>query len=645
MCGIVGFRSKNDFDKLREYLPSAASTLSYRGPDDSGLFFDEKNKIGLGHRRLAVIDLSSNAHQPMGSDDGTVWIVYSGETYNFKKLRKKLEEKGHFFKSNSDTEVVLKSYLEWGKDCFSGFIGMFAFAIWDGRKRELILARDRLGIKPLYYYFSEGNLLFASELKAIMAFKPFKRDIDPETIPLFLHYQYIPTPKTIFKNTYKLTPGHYLVYNGDDTISRAFSELPEIVNHSQSSSYQEEEKVLELDELLSNVILDHLVSDVPLGALLSGGVDSSVVVALMQKVSTTPIHTFTMGFREQAYNEAPWASKVAKHLGTDHTELYVTPKEALDVIPHLPEIYDEPFADSSAIPTYLVCRLTRSRVKVALSGDGGDEQFSGYVRYWSTKAMATGFQALPRPIKKALSLILKGIPSKWVERCYFPLREFFPQRFQVANFPDKWQKLISLMDNTEIEELYRMTICLWSEEDLIRLTRQTLSKGIYEEIFKQTEDWPLLSRMMRVDQRTYLPDAMMTKADRASMAVNLEVRVPLLDNRIVEYTSSLPEDLKFRNGTGKYLLKKLLTKYVPTKLFERPKMGFGVPIDSWFRSDLKPLLLDYLSPERIKKEGLFDHKFVENKTKEHLSGDFNHQYRLWSLLMWEMWRERWLDKT
>ena len=642
MCGIVGFRSKNDFNRLSESLPRALSSLAYRGPDDSGLFFDRKGEIGLGHKRLSVIDLSSNAHQPMGSDDGTVWIVYSGEVYNFKRLRKKLEEKGHSFKSNSDTEVVLKSYLEWGKECFSEFIGMFAFAIWDGRKRELILARDRLGIKPLYYYFNKGNLLFASELKAIMAFKPFKRDIDREAIPLFLHYQYIPAPKTIFKNTYKLTPGHYLVYNGDDTISRAFSELPEIANHPQSLRYQEEEKVLELDELLSNVILDHLVSDVPLGALLSGGVDSSVVVALMQKVSTTPIHTFTMGFREQAYNEAPWASKVAKHLGTDHTELYVTPKEALDVIPHLPEIYDEPFADSSAIPTYLVCRLARSQVTVALSGDGGDEQFSGYVRYWSTKAMATGFQALPQPIKKALSLILKGIPSKWVERCYLPLREFFPQRFQVANFPDKWQKLISLMDNTEIEELYRMTICLWSEEDLIRLTRQKLSKGIYEEIFKQTEGWPLLSRMMRVDQKTYLPDAMMTKAERASMAVNLEVRVPLLDNRIVEYTSSLPEELKYRNGTGKYLLKKLLAKYVPTELFERPKMGFGVPIDRWFRSDLKSLLLDYLSPERLKKEGIFDHAFVEEKIKEHLSGDFNHQYRLWSLLMWEMWREMWI---
>ncbi len=642
MCGIVGFRSKNDFHTLRESLHPAVSTLVYRGPDDSGLFFDEKNAIGLGHRRLAVIDLSSKAHQPMGSDDGTVWIVYSGEVYNFKVLRQKLEEKGHSFKSNSDTEVVLKSYLEWGKDCFSNFIGMFAFAIWDGRKGELVLARDRLGIKPLYYHFSLENFLFASELKALMAFKSFKRDIDLEAIPLFLHYQYTPTPKTIFKDTYKLTPGHYLIYNGKNLISKAFSELPEMVNYSRSFSYKEEEKVLELDELLGKVVSDHMVSDVPFGALLSGGIDSSLVVAFMQKASTSPVRTFTMGFEEQAYNEAHWASKVAKYLGTDHTELYITPKEAMDVIPRLPEIYDEPFADSSAIPTYLVCRLARSQVTVAISGDGGDEQFSGYVRYWSTQAMAKGFQRLPETIRKALAALFKTIPPLWVEGCYLPLREFLPQRFQVANFPDKWQKLISLMSSTEIQELYRMTICLWSEEDLIRLTGQTLSKGMFEETFKETEDWPLLSRMMRVDQKTYLPDAMMTKADRASMAVGLEIRVPLLDKRIVEYTSSLPEDLKYRNGTGKYLLKKLLARYLPAELFERPKMGFGVPIDTWFRSDLKSLLLDYLSSERLKNEGLFDYVFVEEKIKEHLSGDFNHQYRLWSLLMWEMWRERWI---
>lgn len=642
MCGIVGFRSRKDFNTLRESLPQAVSTLAYRGPDDSGLFFDEKNEIGLGHTRLAVIDLSSKAHQPMESDDGTVWISYSGEVYNFKELRHQLEQVGYHFKSNSDTEVVLKSYLEWGVDCFSRFFGMFALAIWDDRKNELILARDRLGIKPLYYYLSKGNLLFASELKALMAFKSFKRDIDLEAIPLFLHYQYIPTPRTIFKDTYKLTPGHYLVYNGKNLISKTFSELPEMINHSGSWSDREEEKVLQLDELLSKVVSDHMVSDVPLGALLSGGIDSSVVVAFMQKVSASPVRTFTMGFKEREYNEAPWASKVAKILGTNHTELYVTPKETLDVIPRLPEIYDEPFADSSAIPTYLVCQLARSQVKVALSGDGGDEQFSGYVRYWSTQAMAKVLQRLPGSIKRPLGVLLEGIPGHWVEKCYLPWRQLLPQRFRVANFPDKWQKLINLMGRTRIPDLYRMTICLWSEDDLIRLTEQTLSKGMFEKTFKETEGWPLLSRLMRVDQKTYLPDAMMTKSDRASMSASLEVRVPLLDDRILEYTSPLPEHLKYRNGTGKYLLKKLLARYVPKELFERPKMGFAVPIDRWFRSELKDLLLDYLSPERLRREGIFDHAVVEKIINEHLSGKVNHHYRLWSLLMWEMWRERWL---
>ncbi|MBW2078630.1 MAG: asparagine synthase (glutamine-hydrolyzing), partial [Deltaproteobacteria bacterium] len=625
------------FDALRGDLPQAVSALSYRGPDDSGLFFDEKSGVGLGHTRLAVIDLSEKAHQPMASDDVPVWMSYNGQVYNFKQLREHLAGRGHSFSSNSDT------YLEWGVDCFAKFTGMFALAIWDGRSGEVILARDRIGIKPLYYSYGNGTLLFASELKGLMAFESFKRDIDPEAIPLFLHYQYIPAPRTIFKDTFKLHPGRYLIFNGRDLISKAFSGLPDMGGHpSPLKKYEVEERAEELDEFLRTVVSDHLVSDVPLGALLSGGIDSSVVVAFMQKVSTSPVRTFTMGFKEKGYNEAPWASKVAEHLGTDHTELYVTPKEALDVIPSLPEIYDEPFADSSAIPTYLVCRLARSEVKVAVTGDGGDEQFSGYVRYWSTRAMAQGVQRIPGSVRKAISLLLRYVPPQFVERCYLPLRELLPQRFRVANFPDKWQKLINQMGNTELQELYRMTISLWSEREISDLTGEPLSKGTFEQAFKETDGWPLLSRLMRIDQKTYLPDAMMTKADRASMAASLEVRVPLLDNRIVAYTAALPENLKYRNGTGKYLLKKLLARYVPPTLFKRPKMGFGAPIDRWFRGDLKPLLLDYLSPERLKNEGLFDHEFVEDKIREHLSGTVNHHYRLWALLMWEMWREKWL---
>jgi asparagine synthase (glutamine-hydrolysing) len=366
-------------------------------------------------------------------------------------------------------------------------------------------------------------------------------------------------------------------------------------------------------------------------------------VALMQKVSSTPARTFSIGFREKGYNEAPWANKIAAHLKTAHTELYVTAEDAIEVIPRLPDFYDEPFADSSAIPTYLVSHLTRRQVTVALSGDGGDEQFAGYVRYWSTKAMAAGFSRFPQTLRKALALTLDLVPSSWAEKCYRPLYRYLPQSLRVANFHDKWQKLIKLMSRTDVSELYRMTICLWPADEIAVLLADRLPESQYEKSFAQTVDWPLLTRLMRVDQQTYLPDAMLTKVDRASMATSLEVRVPLLDHRVVEFTAGLPENLKFRNGNGKFLLKKLLSRYMPSDLFERPKMGFGIPIDQWLRAELKSLLMDYLSNERLKKEGLFDTAVVDQKVKEHLSGRTNHQYRLWSLLMWEMWRERWLD--
>ena len=643
MCGIVGFRTNRDFSRLRDALPEATSRLVHRGPDDTGLFFDQESGVGLGHRRLSVIDLSEAGRQPMASDDGMVNIVYNGEIYNFQEIRSTLAGHGHHFRTETDTEVILNAYMEWGMDCLTRFVGMFALALWDSRSRLLFLARDRLGIKPLYYHFTPGELIFASELKALMAFKGFPRDIDPDAVPLFLHYQYIPSPRTVFKDTFKLLPGRYAVFDGQDIRIRSYWELPHIDRTSKGRDRSEEDVFTELDHLLTQAVSDRLVSDVPLGALLSGGIDSSIVVALMQKVNTSPVRTFSIGFNEPAYNEAPWALKVAEHLGTDHTDFYVTPKEAMDVIPRLPEIYDEPFADSSAIPTFLVSRLARSQVTVALSGDGGDEQFCGYVRYWSTRAMATAFQRIPGPAKEGLGLVLDKIPPTWVERCYLPWRRFLPQRFRLANFPDKWEKFIKLLGQTSIQDLYRMTICLWSEKELDRLMGRDIRDCQYEEIFRETGNWPLLSRLMRVDQKTYLPDAMLTKVDRASMAVGLEVRVPLLDHRVVEFTSTLPDGLKYKRGRGKYLLRRLLARYVPEELFERPKMGFGVPIEDWFRGELKEMLLDYLSPERLIKEGLFDHNLVEEKIKEHLSGKANHQYRLWALLMWEMWRERWLE--
>ena len=642
MCGIVGFRSIKQFQALQEFLPEAVAKLRHRGPDDSGLFFDEPYGIGLGHRRLSIIDLTEAGRQPMSSDDGTVHIVYNGEVYNFKEIRETMKKKGHGFKSNTDTEVILKSYIQWGIECLQRFVGMFSLAIWDGRNQCLYLARDRLGIKPLFYYFDKKHLLFASELKGLMAFKIFEREVEHDSISLFLHYQYVPSPKTIFKNTYKLLPGNYLKFDGKQLSTNVYWSPPHGTESVSSTAMDEEKQVQQLEDLLTQAVDARLISDVPLGALLSGGIDSSLIVALMQKVSSTPVRTFSIGFYEEGYDEAPWAAKVAGHLDTDHTELYVTPQEAMEVIPSLPEIFDEPFADSSAIPTCLVCQMARDHVTVALSGDGGDEQFSGYVRYWSTQAVATRLKHLPGSVKSAAAALLGTIPYRWVERCYLPWSQYLPQRFRVANFPDKWQKLIQLLDQATIADIYRMTVCLWSKDEVLQLMGKYLPESQYEKTFSETEDRPILSRLMQVDQKTYLPDAMLTKVDRASMATSLEIRVPLLDHRVVEYTALLPDDLKYRNGTGKYLLKKILTRYLPANLLERPKMGFGVPIDRWFRKELKDLLLDYLSPKRLKKEGLFDHTLVEDRLKEHISGQMNHQYRLWALLVWEMWRERWL---
>ncbi len=643
MCGLVGFKSQKGFEKLSEDLPEAVSCLHSRGPDDSGLFFDRDSGVGLGHRRLAVLDLTEAGRQPMASDDGKIHIIHNGEIYNFKEVRKELEEYGHRFRSATDTEVVLKAYIQWGIDCLNHFVGMFAFALWDARERRLFFARDRLGIKPLYYYYKSGIFVLSSELKALMKFRCFERNVDDETIPLFLHYQYIPAPRSVFRNTFKLLPGHYGVFEREDLKIRPYWKLPEVKSVSRNAGLCEENVLGELDRILTRSVSERLVSDVPLGALLSGGIDSSIVVALMQKLNKSPVRTFSIGFEEQEYDEAPWADKVARYLGTDHTELYVTPNETLDVIPKLPEIYDEPFADPSAIPTFLVSRLARSSVTVALSGDGGDEQFCGYVRYWFADEMSKRFQRLPRSFRRLLAYSACKIPSKFMEGSYPVWSRFAPQRFQVANFPDKWQKFIAMMEANSLLDIYRTTICLWSLKEVHQLTGRVLPESIFEQTFQRSRGLSVLSRLMGIDQKTYLPDAMLTKVDRASMAVSLEVRVPLLDHRVMEYTLSLPEEYKYRNSGGKYILKKLLARYLPTQFFERPKMGFAVPIDKWFRNGLKELLQDYLSPERVKREGLFDHNIVEQKIREHLSGKTNHQYRIWALLMWEMWREKWLD--
>ncbi len=638
MCGIVGCFSKRRFDSLEKDLGSASAILAHRGPDDAGLFVDANAGVGLAHRRLSILDLSEAGRQPMAAEDGATRIVYNGEIYNFQSIRDALTSLGHRFQSRTDTEVALKAYQQWGPACLEKFIGMFALAIWDGEKRRLFLARDRLGIKPLFYYHRDGVFLFGSELKALAAFEAFDKQVDPGAVPLFLHYNYIPSPGTIFRHARKLPPGHFMTVEGERIEIRRYWRIPDA---SGAPSVDEEAALDQLDRLLTRAVSDRLISDAPLGALLSGGVDSSLVAALMQKASADPIRTFTIGFEETAYNEAHWAARIARHLGSRHTELRATPGDALSIVSRLPEIYDEPFADSSAIPTLLVSRLTRSRVTVALSGDGGDEQFCGYGRYWITRSMARGFAPLPDALRRMLSVPLGRTPISWVEACYKPLRPLLPRRLRVTNFREKWKKLIASMQFADLPDLYRTAVCVWSGADLHRLMGAAPAEGGFEAAFRETEGAPLLSRLMRVDQETYLPDDMLAKVDRASMAHGLEVRVPLLDHRVVEYAAALPDAFKFKNGEAKHPLKMLLARYAPPALFERPKMGFGAPIDVWLRRELRDLLTDYLSPARLDAEGLFDSKPVETMMRAHLDGRENHHHRLWALLMWEMWRERW----
>lgn len=643
MCGITGFFCREQFPDHRRDLPHATAALSHRGPDDSGYFYEPSAGVGLGHRRLSIIDLSASGHQPMQSrEDGAV-IVFNGEIYNFQSLRSQLQSLGCRFFSSSDTEVILKAYRQWGPACLDRFVGMFAFAIWDPIQRRLFLARDRMGIKPLYYYHDGHSFIFGSEVKALMAFSAFRRQVDPEAFQLYLHYQYVPGPRTIFERTFKLQPGHYMWYDGQDLELKQWWRIPEIEDPLPAPlTGDEREWLARLDRLLTQAVADRLISDVPLGALLSGGIDSSAVVALMQKITPVPVKTFSIGFEEQAYNEAPWARSVARHLGTDHTELTVTSQDALRVVPCLADLYDEPFGDSSAIPTFLVSQLTRQKVTVALSGDGGDEQFAGYVRYWATERMAAGLKRVPQAAIRLLASNLKKVPVGKAAQLYGVFRRCLPHPLRVENFPDKWQKLVEQMGAEDLVDLYRATISIWSRGEARELTGNGLPISTFEASFDATSHHHPLQSLMQVDQRTYLPDAMLTKVDRASMAASLEVRVPLLDHRVVEFTAQLPVGFKFKNGRGKYLLTELVCQYIPRQLVQRPKMGFGVPIAHWLKRDLKPMVMDYLSPAHLQREGRLSRTVVERVLSEHMTGKVNHQHRLWSLLMWELWRNRWL---
>jgi asparagine synthase (glutamine-hydrolysing) len=633
-----------------------ARAIRHRGPDDEGYWLDVEAQIALGHRRLSIIDVSANGHQPMASLDGRFIVAFNGEIYNFEEVRRELDAAGAvpLWRGHSDTEVMLGAFSAWGiESALKRFTGMFAIAVWDRRQRTLTLARDRIGEKPLYYGWCKNSFFFASELDALRRWPQWEPEIDRDAVSLLMRHNYIPAPYSIYRRVFKLMPGSMMTVTLADARRGpgpnprrplplvSYWSLRDAIQSSRNEPFvgSEREAIDRLEYLLRASIQRQMVADVPLGAFLSGGIDSSTVVALMQAQSTAPIRTFTIGFDEAGYNEAEHARAVARHLGTQHTELYVTPAEAMAVIPDLPTIYDEPFADSSQIPTYLVSRLAREHVTVSLSGDAGDELFGGYTRYFVGRDIWRRVGRLSPGLRAFAARALRVIsPEQW-EKMFSQLAALLPRTARHRNVGDKLHKLADVMDATSSEDFYRKLVSHWkSPESLVLQSREPCTA------LDLSQDWPDLDefteRMMFLDSISYLPDDILVKVDRAAMAVGLESRVPLLDHEIVEFAWQLPLSLKLRDGEGKWLLRQVLYRYVPQKLMERPKMGFGVPIDSWLRGPMREWAETLLDEKRLRDEGWFDAKSVRSAWADHLGGHRNLQYHLWDVLMFQAWLER-----
>ena len=613
------------------------AALRHRGPDDAAEFFDPTSGVGLAFRRLAILDLSEAGRQPMRSASGRYTMVFNGEVYNYEAIRRELAGP---WRGHSDTEVMLAAFERWGiESAVQRFVGMFAIAVWDRDQRRLTLLRDRLGIKPLYYGHVGGDFVFASELKAIQQYPGFAATVDPEALALYLRVNYVPSPYCIYRGMAKLPPGHILTLaEGASTPEvHAYWSARAVAQNGVEQRLQlsHDELVEELHAKLKEAVALRMIADVPLGAFLSGGIDSSTVVALMQAQSAQPIKTFTIGFHEDDYNEAAWAKRIAAHLGTEHTELYLGAKESLDVIPQLPTMFDEPFADSSQIPTYLVSKLARTRVTVSLSGDGGDELFGGYQRYFLTRSLWNSVRRVPRRLGETLSKCVEAIPPAGYDRAYRVVSSLVPKRKRLSAVGDKAHKLGRLLRSATPDELYLRALSLWTPAEVMP---QTPEPHFFRDFIHDTQWLPTLEeRMMLTDLMNYLPDDVLTKVDRASMAVSLEARVPLLDHRVVEFAWQLPLSLKIRARKGKWALRQVLYKYVPRELVDRPKMGFGVPVGYWLRGPLRAWAEELLSPASLSRHGFFEPQPIRRIWDEHLSGRHNWQYHLWDILMFQAW--------
>jgi asparagine synthase (glutamine-hydrolysing) len=644
MCGIAGmidWRAATSADALRSIGEAMIETVRHRGPDAGAVWVEAESGAALGQRRLAIIDLSPGGAQPMHSADRRYVITFNGEIYNYRDIRRELQAAGRSTRGESDTEVLLEACALWGVEAaIERAVGMFAFALWDRKTRSLTLARDRLGIKPLYYAATPERVIFASQLKAFRAAPDWRPTIDDDAVVGYLRHAYIAQPRTIYREAEKLAPGHILTLReGTTPLPKCFWDLRAIAVAGQrrnDPAPDANEAIERLDALLRDSVGLRMIADVPLGAFLSGGIDSSTVVALMQAQSSRPVKTFSIGFHESGYDEAQCAKQVAAHLGTDHTEFYVEPRHALDVIPHLADWFDEPFADSSQIPTYLVSELTRKHVTVALSGDGGDELFAGYNRYLWTERVARAMKLVPRPLRGASAAALRSLAPRTWNRLF----AFVPASWRPALPGDKLHKITTLLDNPEPDAIYRRLVSQWERPDEVAAAGLEPRGPLWDPSIAR--DFPdLVPRMQFLDMISYLPEDILTKVDRATMAVGLEGRVPLLDHRVVAYAWSLPLAFKVRGGRGKWLLRRVLDRYVPRSLIDRPKMGFGVPIDAWLRGPLREWAESLLAPARLASDGFVRVAPVRQAWQEHLEGTRNWQYPLWTVLMLQAWRERW----
>jgi asparagine synthase (glutamine-hydrolysing) len=643
MCGIAGFVAgttrKDSPDRIERIARAMDDSLAHRGPDGHDIWIDPDADMALIHRRLAIVDLTPTGAQPMVSANGRFIITYNGEVYSHREIRAELEAKGVRFRGHSDTEVMLESIAWHGiKATAERLIGMFALAVWDRQERTLTLVRDRVGIKPLYWAKFGELFMFGSELKALRAHPGWSHRIKGEAAAAFMRHNYIPAPHTIYEGVYKLEPGTILTLRpGKAPAFEKFWDARRVANAGLQNPLRDDDTALidRMEQLLTDAVGKRMMADVPLGAFLSGGVDSSLVVALMKAANAGPVKTFSIGFENMDFNEAPYAAAIAKHLGTEHTELTVTAREALDVVPRLADMYDEPFADSSEIPTYLVSAMTRKYVTVALSGDGGDELFAGYNRYQLASRFHRTLSAVPRTLRKMLAAGITSIGTESWDR----LGRLAPKGHLPPLLGDKLHKAASVLDAPDGGALYRRLVSHWEPGEIMPAVAEPAGPLCDGSVRSDFPD--LLDRMQYLDLVTYLPDDILTKVDRASMAIALEARVPLLDHRVIELAWQLPHSLKIRNGVTKWISRQVLYRHVPRQLIERPKMGFGVPLGDWLRGPLRDWAENLISEKRLAEGGLVDAKLVRRRWQEHLSGRRNWQYLLWDVLMFEAWRERW----